>query len=151
MRVVIQRIISGAKVLVKGQITGEINKGLFILLGIEDADDQLDIEWIVKKVVNLRIFNDTDDKMNLSVQDIGGSILVVSQFTLYASTKKGNRPSYLRSAKPEQAEILYNKFIQHIKNNHPIEVQTGIFGADMKVHLINDGPVTITIDSKNRE
>lgn len=151
MRLIIQRVLSEAKVIVNDQITGIIDKGLVILLGVEEADTSEDISWLCRKVVNLRIFNDTQGKMNLSIQEISGSILIVSQFTLFASTKKGNRPSYLRSAKPEKAEQLYNEFINHLKTEHTIETQAGVFGADMKLHLINDGPVTIFIDSKNKE
>ena len=151
MRLILQRVLSEAKVIVKGHITGKIDKGLVILLGIEDADTSEDISWLCRKVVNLRIFNDPEGKMNLSVQEIKGSILIVSQFTLYASIKKGNSPSYLRSAKPEKAEQLYDEFISHLKKEHRIVTQSGEFGADMKLHLINDGPVTIMMDSKNKE
>lgn len=151
MRLIIQRVLSEAKVIVNDQITGKIDKGLVILLAVEEADTSEDISWLCRKIVNLRIFNDTQGKMNLSIQEIDGSILIVSQFTLFASTKKGNRPSYLRSAKPEKAKQLYNEFINHLKTEYTIETQTGVFGADMKLHLINDGPVTIFIDSKNKE
>jgi len=147
MRVVIQRV-SSAKVEVENQIVGEIGKGLLVLIGITQDDTEKDLEWIVKKTTLLRIFTDEDDKMNLSVQDIGGDILLVSQFTLYADTKKGNRPSYTRSAHPDFAIPMYEKAIKAFQNAFSGKVATGIFGADMKVSLLNDGPVTIMIDSK---
>ena len=149
MRVVIQRV-SQASVVINDQIKGEISKGYMILLGIETEDSQEDIDWLVKKINGLRIFNDDEGKMNLTLADVGGVILVISQFTLHASTKKGNRPSYIKAARPEQAIPLYESFISALKasgNN----VETGEFGADMKVSLTNDGPVTIVIDSKNKE
>jgi len=141
----------GAKVEVLGKTIGQIDKGLLVFLGIgtEDTDD--DIRWLAKKISGLRIFSDTDDKMNLSINETDGSLLVISQFTLLASTKKGNRPSYIKSAKPEISKPLYRSFIDHIKKEHGLHVEEGIFGADMKVHLINDGPVTIIIDSKVKE
>jgi len=151
LRAIIQRVLSNAKVIVKGEITGQIEKGLVILLGVEETDTKEDISWLSKKIVNLRIFNDDNDKMNLSVKDINGALLVISQFTLFASTKKGNRPSFLRSAKPELANQMYEAFIAHIKSAHDIKVEPGMFGADMKVNFINDGPVTIIIDTKNKE
>ena len=151
MRAVIQRTNFPANVKVEGTITGEISKGLVVYIGIEDNDEHEDITWLSKKICQMRIFGDTEGKMNLSVLDIGGEILIISQFTLFASTKKGNRPSYLRSAKPDFANEMYEKFIQHIRSEHNIKVSCGIFGADMKVSYINDGPVTIFMDSKNKE
>jgi D-aminoacyl-tRNA deacylase len=150
MRVVIQRV-SEASVTVNESITGSINQGLLVLMGIEDADTSEDIDWLVGKIVNLRIFNDENDVMNRSVLDIGGQILLVSQFTLHASTKKGNRPSYIKASKPEIAVPMYEKMITELAIALGKPIQTGIFGADMKVRLLNDGPVTITIDSKNKE
>jgi D-tyrosyl-tRNA(Tyr) deacylase len=150
MRVVIQRV-SEASVTVNESITGSINQGLLVLMGIEDADTIEDIDWLVGKIVNLRIFNDENDVMNRSVLDIGGQILLVSQFTLHASTKKGNRPSYIKASKPEIAIPMYEKMIAELAIALGKPIQTGIFGADMKVRLLNDGPVTITIDSKNKE
>jgi len=150
MRVVIQRV-SEASVTVNESITGSINQGLLVLMGIEDADTSEDIDWLVGKIVNLRIFNDENDVMNRSVLDIGGQILLVSQFTLHASTKKGNRPSYIKASKPEIAIPMYEKMIAELAIALGKPIQTGIFGADMKVRLLNDGPVTITIDSKNKE
>lgn len=148
MRLVIQRV-NGASVQINNQINGEIGKGLLILIGIEHEDTKDDADWLVKKVVNLRIFSDDEGKMNHSVIDIDGKALIISQFTLHASTKKGNRPSYIKAARPEHAIPLYNYFVAEIAKHIPIE--TGEFGADMKVSLINDGPVTITMDSKNKE
>ena len=150
MRVVLQRV-SEAKVVVDGSVKGAIGSGLLILLGVEEADGQDDIDWLVKKINQLRIFNDDEGKMNLSVQDVDGSFLVVSQFTLFAATKKGNRPSFIRSAKPEKAEVLYEHFKKALAAESGKPVECGIFGADMKVSLINDGPVTIIIDTKNKE
>ena len=150
MRVVIQRV-SEASVTVNESITGSINQGLLVLMGIEDADTIEDIEWTVGKIVNLRIFNDENDVMNRSVLDIGGQILLVSQFTLHASTKKGNRPSYIKASKPEIAIPMYEKMIAALQLALGKPIETGIFGADMKVRLLNDGPVTISIDSKNKE
>ena len=150
MRVVIQRV-SEASVKVDGNITGAILKGLLVLVGIEDADTNEDIEWISSKIVNLRIFDDTAGVMNLSVKDIDGEILLVSQFTLHAATKKGNRPSYIKASKPDIAIPMYEKLIQQLKNDLGKEIPTGIFGADMKVQILNDGPVTIVMDSKNKE
>ena len=132
-------------------IVGEIQKGLFILLGIEELDTEEDIDWLVGKIINLRIFSDAEDKMNLSVKEISGNILVVSQFTLHASTKKGNRPSFIKAAKPEAANQLYEAFLTRLEQEASHKIEKGIFGADMKVALINDGPVTIIIDSKNKE
>ena len=150
MRVVIQRV-SEASVKVDGTITGAIQKGLLVLMGVEDADTNEDIEWISSKIVNLRIFDDTEGVMNLSVKDIDAAILLVSQFTLHAATKKGNRPSYLKASKPDIAIPMYEKLIVQLKNDLGKEIPTGIFGADMKVQLLNDGPVTIVMDSKNKE
>lgn len=150
MRIVIQRV-KRASVSVDNKITGQIEKGLMILLGIEDADDNTDIEWLVHKITGLRIFDDEAGIMNLSINDINGDILLVSQFTLHASTKKGNRPSYIRAARPEKAIVLYDEFINKLSYSLNKKVETGMFGAMMDVSLINDGPVTIIIDSKNKE
>ena len=150
MRAVIQRV-SEASVSIGGQIKASINRGLVILLAVEDADNAEDIEWLSGKIVRMRIFNDAEGVMNLSVQDVGGDILLVSQFTLFASTKKGNRPSYSRSSKPEIAVPLYEQFIERLAQDLGKPVQTGEFGADMLVRIANDGPVTIVIDSKDRE
>ena len=150
MRIVIQRV-SEASVTVDEKITGAIGAGLLVLMGIEDADTDEDISWLGNKIVNLRIFNDSDGVMNLGIKDVNGDILLVSQFTLHASTKKGNRPSYIKASKPDIAIPLYEKMIQQLSTDLGKKLQTGIFGADMKVRLLNDGPVTITIDSKNRE
>ncbi len=150
MRVVIQRV-TEASVTIDKVVKSKIGLGLLILVGIEDADNQEDIDWLCGKIINLRIFSDDKDLMNLSVTDIDGELLVVSQFTLFASTKKGNRPSYIRSAKPDIAIPLYESFVKTLSTLAKREVQTGVFGADMKVHLLNDGPVTICIDSKNKE
>lgn len=150
MRLVIQRV-SEASVTVEGSVTGRIGPGLLILCGIEHDDTAEDIAWLVPKVAQMRIFGDADGKMNLSVKDIGGGLLVVSQFTLHASTKKGNRPSFIRAARPEQAIPLYEQFMTALEAETGTQVERGIFGADMKVALLNDGPVTIVIDSKARE
>jgi D-aminoacyl-tRNA deacylase len=150
MRVVVQKV-TEAKVTIEGRIISSVGKGLLVLLGIEDADTEEDIEWLSKKLVQLRIFNDENDIMNLSVTDVGGEIMVVSQFTLHASTKKGNRPSYIRASKPEFAIPMYEKFIRHTEEAIGREVATGIFGAMMEVSLVNDGPVTIIIDSKQKD
>ncbi len=150
MRVVIQRV-SEASVKVDDQIAGTIHKGLLVLMGVEDADTKEDIEWISSKIVNLRIFDDASGVMNLSVKDIDGEILLVSQFTLHAATKKGNRPSYIKASKPAIAIPMYEQLIDQLKNDLGKEIPTGIFGADMKVQLLNDGPVTIVMDSKNKE
>ena len=150
MRAVIQRV-TEASVKVDGSILGEIQAGLLILLGIEDADTVEDIEWLCGKVVNLRIFNDEQNVMNLSVLDNGGDILLISQFTLQASIKKGNRPSYLKAAKPEIANPIYELMIKRLEHALGKPVACGKFGADMKVALLNDGPVTIIIDTKNKE
>ena len=150
MRAVIQRVTS-ASVKVDLQVTKKIKKGLLVLLGIEDADTAEDIEWLSSKIINLRIFDDAAGVMNLSVKEIDGNVLLVSQFTLHASTKKGNRPSYIKASKPDFAIPMYEKTILQLENDLGKKVQTGIFGADMKVELLNDGPVTIVIDTKNRE
>jgi D-aminoacyl-tRNA deacylase len=150
MRVVIQRV-SKASVTVDGTIKGKIETGLLVLLGIEDADNDEDIQWLSGKIINLRIFNDENGVMNKSVIDMMGNILLVSQFTLHASTKKGNRPSYIKASKPDFAVRMYEKMIAQLENDLGRKIQTGIFGADMKVELLNDGPVTIVIDSKNKE
>lgn len=150
MKVVLQRV-SSASVTVDGNKTADIQKGLLVLVGIEDGDTQEDIDWLVGKIIKMRIFGDENDVMNCSVQDIDGDIIVVSQFTLHASTKKGNRPSYIKASKPEFAIPMYENFVKSLEKEFNKKVQTGIFGADMKVSLLNDGPVTILIDSKNRE
>lgn len=150
MRAVIQRV-SESSVTTGGLLHAEIGEGMTILLGIEESDNETDIEWLCKKIVNLRIFDDGDGVMNRSILENGGDILLISQFTLYASTRKGNRPSYIRAAKPEAALPLYELFIENIEKNFGKRIKSGIFGANMKIHLINDGPVTIIIDTKNRE
>jgi D-aminoacyl-tRNA deacylase len=150
MRAVIQRV-SKAGVTINGSIYSSINKGLLVLAGIEDADTMEDIEWLSQKITNLRIFDDENGVMNISVKETDGDILLVSQFTLHASTKKGNRPSYIKASKPEVAIPLYEKLIAQLEKELGNKIQTGIFGADMKVELLNDGPVTIVMDSKNRE
>ena len=149
MIAVIQRVAS-ASVEIENKLKAQIQNGLLVLVGIEDADTQEDIDWLAAKIVNLRIFNDEAGVMNVSVKDFNGDIILVSQFTLQASTKKGNRPSYLKAARPEVAIPIYEKFIQSVTTQLGKPVQTGEFGADMKVSLINDGPVTILIDTKNR-
>jgi D-tyrosyl-tRNA(Tyr) deacylase len=150
MRAVIQRV-TKASVTIEGKVHAAIDDGLLVLLGIEDDDTTEDIEWLSGKIVNLRIFNDDNGVMNISVKETDGNILLISQFTLHASTKKGNRPSYIRASKPDIAIPLYEKVIQHLSNDMDKIIKTGIFGADMKVELLNDGPVTIIIDSKNKE
>lgn len=150
MRVVIQRV-SEAGVTIDGVVRSAIGHGLLVLIGIEDADTDDDIEWLSSKIVNLRIFDDTDNIPNISVKDTGGDILLVSQFTLHAATKKGNRPSYIKASKPAVAIPLYEKMIARLQSDLGKNIFTGEFGADMKVLLLNDGPVTIVIDSKNRE
>lgn len=150
MKVVIQRVTS-ASVTIDSKIVADIKKGLLVLVGIEDADKQEDINWLCQKIANLRIFGDENEVMNLSVKDINGDIIVVSQFTLQALTKKGNRPSYIKAAKPEIAIPIYQNFVLQLEKELGKKVQTGVFGADMKVALLNDGPVTIIIDSKNKE
>jgi len=150
MRVVIQRVVH-AKVTVEHKVVGSIGNGLLVFVGIEDADQSDDVEWLVGKITQIRIFNDENGVMNLSVKDIGGEILAVSQFTLHASTKKGNRPSYIRASKADHAIPIYELFKQQLSDEMGKPVAAGIFGADMKVELVNDGPVTITIDTKNKE
>lgn len=150
MRVVIQRVTT-ASVKVDGEIRGEVGPGLLVLMGVEDADGDQDIEWMSGKIVNLRIFDDENGVMNLSVLDKQGDILLISQFTLHASTKKGNRPSYIKASKPDHAVPVYEKMIARLEKDLGKPVQRGVFGADMKVQLLNDGPVTIFIDSKQKE
>ncbi|HTS43884.1 MAG TPA: D-aminoacyl-tRNA deacylase [Puia sp.] len=150
MRAVIQRV-TRAGVRISGELKSAIGEGLLVLLGIEDSDGDEDIRWLSGKIVNLRIFNDENGVMNISVRETGGNILLVSQFTLHASTKKGNRPSYIRASKPDIAIPLYEKMIRQLGEDLEKEIQTGEFGADMKVELLNDGPVTIVIDTKSRE
>lgn len=150
MRAVIQRV-SEARVTVEGAIIGQIQRGLMVLVGIINEDDASDIEWLSNKIIHMRIFDDENGVMNKSLVEIGGALLLVSQFTLHASTKKGNRPSYIAAAKPEISIPLYEAMIQQLEKDLGSSIQTGKFGADMKVALINDGPVTITIDSKNKE
>jgi D-aminoacyl-tRNA deacylase len=150
MRLVIQRV-KQASVTVEGKVAGKIEQGLFVLVGIEDADTEEDSRWLAGKLVNMRIFDDENGVMNLSVREIDGNVLVVSQFTLMASTKKGNRPSYIRASKHDFAIPMYEQFCQHVSEALGHKVQTGIFGADMQVSLLNNGPVTIFIDSHSRE
>lgn len=149
MKAVLQRV-SSASVTISEKIVAQIDNGLLVLVGIEDADIQEDIHWLSQKIVNLRIFGDENDVMNLSVKDIQGDIIVVSQFTLHANTKKGNRPSYIKASKPEIAIPLYENFVRQIELELGKKIQTGKFGSDMKVAIVNDGPVTIIIDSKNK-
>jgi D-aminoacyl-tRNA deacylase len=150
MRAVIQRV-SRASVTIENKIRSEIGKGLLILVGIEESDNDTDVEWLCNKIVQLRIFNDTNEVMNLSVLDVGGNILAISQFTLHAKTRKGNRPSYIRAAHPDHAIPLYKRFISRLSELMGKEIGTGEFGAMMKIELINDGPVTIIIDTKEKE
>ena len=150
MKVVLQRV-AEASVTIDKTIVATIKQGLLVLVGVEDADCQVDIDWLATKIINLRIFDDTNNVMNLSVKEIDGEIIVVSQFTLHAATKKGNRPSYIKASKPEIAIPIYENFIQKLRFEFGKPIQTGIFGADMKIALINDGPVTIVMDSKNKE
>jgi len=150
VKAVIQRTMSAASVRVDGQVTGQIDKGLIVYLGVGKDDDSEDISWLTKKLAHLRIFSDNLGKMNLDVTQIGGGFLVISQFTLFASTKKGNRPSYLNSAPPEMANNLYIQFVDELRTISNLPVETGIFAADMKVEYVNDGPVTIIMDSKNK-
>ena len=149
MKIVLQRV-SSASVTIDNKIVADIQKGLLVLVGIEDADTQEDIDWLVNKITNIRIFGDENDVMNLSVKEIQGEIIVVSQFTLHASTKKGNRPSYIKASKPETAIPLYESFVKQMEVALGKKVQTGQFGADMKIALLNDGPVTLVIDTKNK-
>ncbi len=150
MRVVVQRV-SQSNVKVSGEVIGEIKEGLMVLVSFIDEDNDTDLEWMTKKIINLRIFNDDEGKMNRSVQDVGGDILLISQFTLHGSTKKGNRPSFIKAAKPDFANVMYMKFIKILEQSLGKGIQTGEFGGDMKVSLINDGPTTIIIDSKSKE
>ena len=150
MRVVIQRV-SQSNVKVSGEVIGKINEGLMVLVSFVDEDNDTDLDWMIKKIINLRIFNDNEGKMNRSVQDIGGDILLISQFTLHGSTKKGNRPSFIKAAKPDFAKVMYERFIKVLEQSLGKEIQTGEFGGDMKVSLVNDGPTTIIIDSKDKE
>ena len=150
MRAVIQRV-TNASISIDGKITATINEGLLVLIGIEDADNIEDIQWLSSKIVNLRIFDDENHVPNISVKDMGGDILLVSQFTLHASTKKGNRPSYIKASKPPVAIPLYEQMINQLENDLGKRIYTGVFGADMKVVLLNDGPVTIVIDSKKKD
>lgn len=150
MRAVIQRV-SEASVMVEGKEAGSIQQGILVLLGIENADEEEDIEWLTSKILRMRIFNDAAGVMNCSVQEVNGDILAVSQFTLHASTRKGNRPSYIKAARPERAIPLYEAFLDALEKKLGKPVEKGVFGADMKVKLLNDGPVTIIIDSKLRE
>lgn len=150
MRVVLQRV-KHASVTIDGKLFSEIGKGMLILLGIEDSDTQADIDWLCNKLVKLRIFEDGDNAMNLSISQVDGEFLIVSQFTLFATTKKGNRPGFTRAARPETAIPLYEKFIETLNQLYGKQSKTGVFGADMKVDLLNDGPVTIVMDTKNVE
>ena len=150
MRAVIQRV-TRASVTIEGKIHGKIGNGLLVFVGIEDNDGPDDMEWLSGKIVNMRIFDDEKGVMNISLKDINGEMLLISQFTLHASTKKGNRPSYSRASKPEIAIPLYEKLVRQLSTDLDKQIQTGIFGADMKVELLNDGPVTIVVDTKNRE
>ena len=150
MRVVVQRV-SQSNVKVSGEVIGEIKEGLMVLVSFVDEDNDTDLGWMTKKIINLRIFNDDEGKMNRSVQDIGGDILLISQFTLHGSTKKGNRPSFIKAAKPDFANVMYERFIKVLEQSLGKEIQTGEFGGDMKVSLINDGPTSIIIDSKIKE
>jgi D-tyrosyl-tRNA(Tyr) deacylase len=148
MKAVIQRV-THAQVNVNGELVGKIDKGLLVFLGIANDDNQSDSDYLIRKIINLRIFNDSDFKMNLSLKDVNGELLVISQFTLYADTQKGNRPSYTAAAQPIVAKEIYNSFLSKLEMEFGKKVEAGIFGADMKVELLNDGPVTIIIDSKN--
>ena len=150
MRVVVQRV-SQSNVKVSGEVIGEIKEGLMVLVSFVDEDNDTDLDWMTKKIINLRIFNDDEGKMNRSVQDVAGDILLVGQFTLHGSTKKGNRPSFIKAAKPDFANVMYERFIKVLEQTLGKEIQTGEFGGDMKVSLINDGPTTIIIDSRNKE
>lgn len=150
MRAVIQRV-SHASCTVNGEITGQIKQGFMVLLGIEDSDTDEDLTWLAQKIANMRIFSDENGLMNKSLEDIDGNILLISQFTLFAATKKGNRPGFTRSAKPDYAIPLYEKMIKELNNLTRKKIECGIFGADMKINLLNDGPVTITIDTKAKE
>lgn len=150
MRAVIQKV-TRAVLRIDDRVYSETGEGLMVLLGIEDSDTEEDIEWLSGKIRRLRIFDDQNGVMNLSVEDVNGDLMIVSQFTLHASTKKGNRPSYLRAAKPEFSEPMYEKFVSSMQKGLPKEVKTGVFGADMQIELVNNGPTTIIIDTKNKE
>ncbi len=150
MRVVVQRV-SQSNVKVSGEVIGEIKEGLMVLVSFVDDDNDTDLDWMTKKIINLRIFNDDEGKMNRNVQDLGGDILLISQFTLHGSTKKGNRPSFIKAAKPDFAKVMYERFIKILEQSLGKKIQTGEFGGDMKVSLVNDGPTTIIIDSKDKE
>ena len=150
MKAIIQRV-SSCSVTIDNKVVAVIQKGLLVLVGFEDADNNEDLNWLTLKIANLRIFGDENEVMNLSLKEVGGDMIIVSQFTLHANTKKGNRPSYIKAAKPETAIPLYESFIKQMENELGKKVQTGKFGADMKVALLNDGPVTIIIDTKNKE
>ena len=150
MRAVIQRV-TRSSVTIEGKIRGKIDHGLLVLVGIEDADDMDDIMWLSNKIVNLRIFNDENGVMNISLKDMDGNVLLISQFTLHALTRKGNRPSYIRASKPEVAMPVYENLIRQLATDLGKQIETGIFGADMEVELLNDGPVTIFVDTKNKE
>ena len=150
MRVVVQRV-SHSNVKVAGEVIGKINEGLMVLVSFVDEDNDTDLGWMTKKIINLRIFNDYEGKMNRSVHDVGGDILLISQFTLHGSTKKGNRPSFIKAAKPDFANVMYERFIKVLEQSLGKEILTGEFGGDMKVSLVNDGPTTIIIDSKDKE
>ena len=150
MRVVVQRV-SQSNVKVSGEVIGKIKEGLMVLVSFIDEDNDTDLGWMTKKIINLRIFNDNEGKMNRSVQDVGGDILLISQFTLHGSTKKGNRPSFIKAAKPDFANVMYERFIKVLEQSLGRRIQTGEFGGDMKVSLVNDGPTTIIIDSKDKE
>jgi len=150
MRAIIQRV-TEASCTVEGQVTGTIEQGFLVLLGVEDADEQEDLDWLAQKIAGMRIFSDENGLMNKSLADVDGNILLISQFTLFAATKKGNRPGFTRAAKPDKAIPMYETMIRKLSSLINKEVQTGVFGADMKIRLLNDGPVTITIDTKNKE
>lgn len=150
MRAVIQRV-EHASVQIDGVLHAQISKGFLVLLGIEEADSEMDITWLCNKIVGMRLFNDVNQKMNLSIAEVDGQILLVSQFTLFASTLKGNRPSFIRAAKPEKALPIYQALIKQLNAALPLKIQTGVFGADMQVELLNDGPVTIVMDSQSKE
>ena len=150
MRVVIQRVLR-AMVTIDGELKSSVEKGLLVFVGVEEADDESDVEWLGNKIINLRIFDDENNVPNISVKDSDGDILLVSQFTLHALTKKGNRPSYIKAARPDMAIALYESLIVELQKNLGKKIHTGVFGADMKIELVNDGPVTILIDSKNKE
>jgi D-tyrosyl-tRNA(Tyr) deacylase len=150
MRLIIQRV-SKASVNIDSKVVGKIQQGFLVLVGIENADFTEDVNWLVQKLIGLRVFSDDEGKMNLSIKDVLGNVLVVSQFTLFASTVKGNRPSFIKSAKPDFAIPLYEYFVSKLKSESGLDIQTGVFGADMQIELVNDGPVTILIDSKIRE